>query len=89
MNDLYKKQEINLRDRSFLTITGVDDVASFDECGIILTSCNGEISVDGSELRIKNLSSESGTIEIEGKIGGIFYLDERPAKRRGLFGRRA
>lgn len=90
MNDLYKKQEIILRDRSKLTINGVDEVTSFDESGIVISSCNGEISVDGSELRIVSLSSELGEIEIEGRIGGVFYFDEHAErKRRGFFGRRA
>ena len=44
MNDSYKKQEIILRDRSYLKITGVGDVSSFDESGIILSSCNGDIN---------------------------------------------
>lgn len=90
MNDLYKKQEIILRDRSKLTMTGVNDVVNFDESGIMISSCNGEISVDGEELRIVNLSSESGEIEIEGRIGGVFYFDERPERKKlKLFGGRA
>ena len=87
MNDLYKKQEIFLRDRSVLKITGISDVSSFDDCGIVLSSVNGELSVDGTELKIVNLSSETGEIEISGRINGVFYFDERPKKR--LFGRRA
>ena len=86
MNDLYKKQEIVLRDRTTLKITGIDDVSSFDECGIVLSSVNGDISVDGSELKIVNLSSETGEIEISGRVNGVFYFEERPKKR--LFGRR-
>lgn len=88
MDDQYKKQEIVLRDRTHLTISGIVDVTNFDEIGIILSSVNGEISIDGSELKIVDLSSEKGEIEISGKIGGIFYLDELPSKRR-IFGRRA
>lgn len=88
MDDQYKKQEIVLRDRTHLIISGIVDVTNFDEIGIILSSVNGEISIDGSELKIVDLSSEKGEIEISGKIGGIFYLDERPSKRR-IFGRRA
>lgn len=90
MNDLYKKQEIILRDRSRLTMTGVNDVVNFDESGILISSCNGEISVDGEELRIVNLSSGSGEIEIEGRIGGVFYFDEHlERKKHRLFGGRA
>ncbi|MGN1128474.1 MAG: YabP/YqfC family sporulation protein [Candidatus Flemingiibacterium sp.] len=88
MNDSYKKQEIILRDRSYLKITGVGDVSSFDESGIILSSCNGDITVDGSELRITSLSSDTGEIVVEGRIGGVFYFEERPAKKRGFFGRK-
>ena len=87
MNDLYKKQEITLRDRTMLKITGIGDVSSFDEFGIVLSSVNGDISVDGSDLKIVSLSSETGEIEISGRVNGGFYFEERPKKK--LFGRRA
>ena len=87
MNDLYKKQEITLRDRTMLKITGIGDVSSFDEFGIVLSSVNGDISVDGSDLKIVSLSSETGEIELSGRVNGVFYFEERPKKK--LFGRRA
>ena len=87
MNDLYKKQEITLRDRTMLKITGIGEVSSFAEVGIVLASVNGDISVDGSDLKIVSLSSETGEIEISGRVNGVFYIEERPKKK--LFGRRA
>ncbi len=76
------RQEIVLRDRAYLRLGGVEEVCSFDDCGIILRSCFGMISVDGEELHILNLSTGDGQLEIEGKIGGVLFFDET-SKRAG------
>ena len=94
MNDQIKPalenrhQEILLRDRAKLVLSGVEDVSSFDETGIILRSNFGSISIDGKNLHITRLSVETGELDIEGEIGGIVFFDEEPKPaKRGLFRR--
>lgn len=77
-------QEIFIRDRSQLTVTSVEDVQSFDDSCIILKSGYGLMAIDGSELHITELSTDSGELLVEGKIGGVvfFEADEKKKKRR-------
>lgn len=91
---------VNLTDRKLLSITGAEDVISFDENSVVMRTSQGVMTVDGEELRIVKLNADyvpaqsgsggnGGGIIIEGKIGGIFYVDESaPQKKAGLFGRR-
>lgn len=82
-----QNQLITLCNRSQLTVSGVEDVKSFDDRSIILKSTLGMLAIDGEELHIDELSCESGVIRIEGNVGGIiFFEQEEPRKKRRLFG---
>ena len=79
-------QEITVSDRSRLTITGVEDVQSFDDKSIILKSNYGMIAIDGEGLHISHLSVETGELNIEGLIGGVFFFEPaEQKKKRGFF----
>ena len=79
-------QIITLADRSRLTLNGVEDVQSFDEVSIILKSNLGMMAIDGEGLHISHLSLETGELNIEGKIGGVFFFEPtEPKKKRGFF----
>jgi len=81
-------QEISISDRERLTVTGVLDVTSFDECSILIKTCFGMLAVDGEELRIASLSTDTGELYIEGHIGGVVYFEESSdKKRKGIFKR--
>ena len=80
------RQEITLRDRSRLTVTGVEDVQSFDERSIILKSNHGMMAIDGEGLHISHLSVETGELHIDGTIGGVLFFEPtEPKKKRGFF----
>ncbi len=80
------RQDIIISDRARLSISGVEDVQSFDQTSVILKTNNGMVAVDGEELRIGELSTESGKIYIEGRIGGVVFFEAaEPKKKRGLF----
>ena len=44
--------QVVLEDRRELTISGVEEVASFDETSIYLTTVQGGLEVQGEELHI-------------------------------------
>jgi sporulation protein YabP len=81
------KRTLFLCDRSELRVTGVKEVESFDENGALLLTENGELSVDGQNIHISNLDTDSGEVCITGRIDGLNYADDAAEKHRGLFGK--
>lgn len=73
----------HLTGRSFLALTGIDEVLSFDDSMVSL-DCGGTVlAVSGTGLSIVKLSLESGEVSLSGHIDAIVYTDEQPKK--GLF----
>ncbi len=82
-------QDISLKSRKRMSITGVSEVLSFDEGAVHLQTVCGELTVEGEGLRIGTLDTERGLVALEGaSIDGIFYLHPEGEGKRGLFGRR-
>ena len=82
MNDIMKPaaHRLALDGRERMTVSGVEDVISFDECGVVLKTVMGILSIDGAELRIINLNVDAKDIEIAGKINGIIYQGAQSGK---------
>ena len=86
MQDTGSKQEIIIRNRSFVEIDGINNIRSFDDESVLLESSAGKIVVEGEELRIESLEKITGKILICGKIKGVFYPDFKELKRpKGFF----
>lgn len=73
-----------MEDRHTLTVSGVDDVDSFDEQSVIIFTRMGELTVKGTGLHINRLSLEIGEILVEGDIDSLTY-SAREAKQTGGF----
>jgi len=95
MNELPPiKASMRVRAHSFLlesrekaVITGVDDVESFNENEIMLTTSAGFLSLRGQALHITKLSLDEGQLIVEGLIDGIEYSEHDAAQRSGWLGR--
>lgn len=74
--------------RKSLRINGVKDVQSFDDSEITLITLCGGMTIEGEGLHIGVLNVEQGRVEVDGRVDGIYYFDESPAPKRGLFGRK-
>lgn len=77
---------IHIENRELASITGVKDVASFNENEVILMTEGGGLSIDGNELHITKLNLEEGQVIIEGQIIAFEY-DDMPVQRGSLFSR--
>ncbi len=64
-----------LEDRKNLSVSGVNNVGSFDEETIVAITDKGELTVKGEGLHITKLSLEVGELQIEGKIDLLQYAD--------------
>lgn len=78
--------KIVLTDRSRLEITGVEEVESFDENTIIMSTSRGSLIVRGDGLHIETLSLDGGALKVDGTVESLTYEDvERD--RGGLLSR--
>lgn len=67
-----------LEDRKTLSVSGVNDVDSFDEQTIVAITDLGELTIRGEKLHITRLSLEIGELQIEGNIAALSYADIAP-----------
>lgn len=82
-----RAHQIVMDDRKRAMLTGVTDVASFNEQEIIMLTEEGEISMVGEGLHISHLNLEEGKLTVEGRIAGIEYGDAPAGKRGGILQR--
>lgn len=82
--------------RQAMTIKGVTDVLSFDDCGVLLITTCGQLSLEGTGLHVTVLNTKEGVVEVTGKLYGLFYDDDHDPSveggnkhkgKRGFFGR--
>ncbi|MCH5279257.1 MAG: sporulation protein YabP [Christensenellaceae bacterium] len=81
-----RSHSIHIENRELASITGVKDVASFNESEVILMTEGGGLTVDGTELHITKLNLEEGQVIIEGQIIAMEY-DDMPVQRGSIFSR--
>ena len=67
--------------RSRLTLTGAKEVLRFDEELAELSTELGNLTVEGTNLKLKCLSLDTGTVVVEGELRSFRY--EEPRLRRG------
>lgn len=69
--------KITLTDRTRLEVTGVEEVESFDESTIIMSTSRGELIVRGEGLHIETLSLDGGALKVDGTVESLTYEDKR------------
>ena len=77
---------IILEEREQLVISGVEEVESFDENTIYLTTAQGALEIQGDELHIEKLSLDGGDLKVEGRVNALIYGEENRS-RGGLLSR--
>jgi len=80
-----KNHAVTMEGRRRLTVSGVEEVISFDEGEISLRTGEGSLTVRGEELNISQLNVENGNVEVEGHVTELVYDEIRP--ERGLWAR--
>ena len=77
---------IILEEREGLTVSGVEEVESFDENTIVMDTVRGTLVVRGEGLHIEKLSLDGGDLKVEGTVDSLIYEDDR-RERGGLLAR--
>ena len=77
MADEKLPHRLTLDERQRLTMTGVTEVVSFEDSGVVLRTSLGTLMVQGQQLQLKTLSAEGGQVEITGSIAAVSYAEDR------------
>ncbi len=64
----------------------VEEVESFDENTIVMSTVKGTLVVRGEDLHIEKLSLDGGDMKVEGSVDSLTYEDDRRG-RGGLLSR--
>ena len=65
-----------LEGRASLSVSGVEEVESFDENAIVARTALGTLVVRGRELHIEKLSLDGGDLRVEGMVDSLTYEDD-------------
>ena len=72
-----------LENRKKLSVSGIEEVESFNEEEIILRTSEQEVLViKGEDLHINKLSVDTGDVNITGEVSAMDYID-RSSKSKG------
>ena len=76
-------QNLILENRGKLSISGVNDVLSFDDQVVMVETELGLLTVKGENIRINKLSIDTSEVIIEGDISYLAYSDKELEKTKG------
>ncbi len=69
-----------LEGREQLSVSGVEEVESFDENQIVMYTTKGALIVRGEGLHIEKLSLDGGDLKVEGLIESLTYEESQRGK---------
>lgn len=87
VTEIRKEHEIKIIKRKEMSISGVEEVISFDEESVRLMSIEGEIYIEGEDIKIGLLDTDRGLVTLSGKINGFYYISEDKGTKKGFFSR--
>lgn len=76
-------QNLILENRSKLSVSGVNDVLSFDDQVVMVDTEFGLLTVKGENIRINKLSLDTAEVIIEGEISSLAYSQNKQEKSSG------
>ena len=76
-------QNLVLENRGKLSVSGVNDVLSFDDQVVMVDTELGLLTVKGENIRINKLSLDTAEVIIEGDISSLAYSQNKQEKSAG------
>ena len=81
-----KAHNVVLVNKKQMTVSGVVRVENFNESVIVIMTDYGQMTIEGAGLHISRLSLETGDMNIDGDVAGLFYSgDSVDRKSSNLF----
>ena len=76
-------QNLVLENRKKLSVSGVNDVLSFDDQVVMVDTELGLLTVKGENIRINKLSLDTAEVIVEGEIASLSYSQNKQEKITG------
>ena len=76
-------QNLVLENRKKLSVSGVNDVLSFDDQVVMIDTELGLLTVKGENIRINKLSLDTAEVIVEGEISSLSYSQNKQEKNTG------
>ena len=76
-------QNLILENRGKLSVSGVNDVLSFDDQVVMIDTELGLLTVKGENIRINKLSLDTSEVIVEGEISSLAYSENKQDKYSG------
>ena len=73
-----------IENREKMSVSGVQDVVSFDDQTVVLNTSMGELTVKGEGLKVNSFTVETGDLTLEGKLFALAYTS---SKKKSVMGR--
>lgn len=84
MNKTDARHKVVLEERYRLSVSGVIDVAAFDDESITADTDMGMIVIRGEDLHISRLNLDEGILQVEGSVDSIDYSDGAENSKGGF-----
>lgn len=78
-----QKCNIIMEDRSRLSVSGVEDIDTFDESNFIAITCAGALVVKGNDLHISKLNVDTGELVVDGEFDSCVFNNSYGGKSGG------
>lgn len=83
LNSSTRTHKLTMINRKSSTLTGVNDVLSFDIHEILLETEQGMLMIKGDDLHVSRLTLDKGEVDVEGKIDSFTYSDVSNVAKKG------
>lgn len=86
MDDISKKNHsLTVDNRSRGEVSAVDEVLSFGENELCLSTSLGRLTVVGKDLKIVNFLSDQGKLTFSGSVSSVRYDEKKPPLIKRIF----
>lgn len=78
-----RPHKLMLENRGSGTVTGIQEVVSFDENQVVLDTDLGLLTIKGKNLHVSRLTLEKGEVDLDGAIDSLSYSSNEALRRSG------
>lgn len=79
-----REHQLFIKGRKQMSIEGVEEVMGFDDLSVRLRSSEGELYIEGEDIKIDTLDTERGVVSLSGRINGVYYAGEEGKEKKGF-----